>query len=1173
MKNISLWNPAKLAIFVALLSNGLNVLGASTEITDTPLPVTSSVAPNIMFVIDDSGSMSHIVVDSPYDAATTYLNCASPFPGGSATVLGARSSSHEYGFRVMKADGTTAVRVDDGSINYVGFNSAANTCFDPSLYYLVTSLNALGDPLGTYWRSNTANGTSIYTGNYLNWFFCTGTAPNCNVAANFGAGAQRKPGTKTRLEVVKASAKSVITGLGNVRVGLTGYSEEAGGSLKVQVAGLDATQRTTLETKIDSLANINWTPLAETLSDVGRYFTIDYPSGSNLTLHPGTASSASVSVDTAFNSHSIANATGAGTLASPIQYWCQKSFAVLMTDGLPTKDQSISSNFQEYKGYCTDTPTNCSGGHGKHTKMLDAAGNVTTTDEFYETSESSDYLDDVAAALYDIDLRPDLVPSSGSKTNKNNLLTYTIGFSDPMLATSSLLARAAKYGGGLSLTAGNANALTTAFQAAADDILAKDGAAAAVAVANAHVTNTDNASYSTSYNSGTWSGDVIAYPINTVTGVPDINSPIWKTGCANPTAYVDPADPTKGVLGCSAQVLLDLKTSATRKIFTSNDESSCRYGCGIPFQPTTAAGTSGIDKVSAAQQTRLNTPSQTDGADVIAYLRGSKTGENNGTYRARAHLLGDTVDAEPLVVREPDRNYLDTGYTTFREAKGTRQRLVVQASNDGMVHAFNALTGQEEWAYIPNLLISNTNDPSNSGTSILNTRTRKTNFTHYFLIDGTPVSGDVDFNNTSGASGSADWRTIVVGGFGKGGRGYYALDVTTPTATTEATGSQKALWEFPRSINDATARADAYINLGYTFGKPIITKTEAAGWVVLVTSGYNNGTDTGGDGYGHLYVINAKTGDLIKDLKTTQCNTSVTSSAANSQAYPCGLTHVNAYVEARDSNNTSEYAYAGDLYGNVWRFKLTGASTADWTVTKMATVRSGTTSTSAVQPITSTPELAKIDVGGGTWKYFVYVGTGQYLGKPDLPCPPDPATCAWTPNTQSTQTQSMYGLVDPRDGSTLPDPLRGDLVAQTFTTAGTVRTFTATSITYTGGSAKKGWFVDFTGGERIVTDPALAVGTLVFTSNIPNTTPCIPGGSSWIYALDYKTGGQVAQATWGGQKLADALASRPVLVQLPNGQIKALTRLSDATTVTTTVPTAGTASAGKRVSWREILDN
>ena len=1140
---------------IALLSLGLiagcwltpSVNAAATDITDIPLPVTSSVAPNLMFMVDNSGSMGNIVPDSPFNSSTTYTTCpaANVFSGGAATVLGARTPTNSFTLAVTVSDGS--LWINDGSAWYRFGTGAGQKCFDPALYYDM-GLNADTNSGGYNYSWNYS---SIYSGNYLNWYLSDTT--NHNIADTFSNGT-RKTGTQTRLEIAKTAAKSVIAGLSKVRVGLFSYTLNDGGRLYEVMGDLDAAKRTAMNTAIDNLTASNWTPLAETLSDIGRYYATGYTG--NLTLHPGGTSS-SVSVASTFNNHTYTNLSGVTTPPAPIQYWCQKSFAILMTDGLPTQDQNISADLQEYYGYCTANPGSCSGGFGKR------------TGEYYETSNSSDYLDDVANALYDIDLRPDLAPPSpATKTNKNNVLTYTIGFADPMLTTTTLLSRAALYGGGLSMMATNASSLVSAFQQAADDILAKDGSAAAVAVANAHVTNTDNASYATSYNSGNWTGDVIAYPINTSTGIPDIMSPIWNTGCASPAAWVDPGDHSKGVLGCSAQVLLDARTTASRYIFTNNDTSSCRANCGIPFQPTTAGGASGVDKLSTAQQTRLNTPSQTDGAAVVDYLRGDRTGETT-TYRSRAHLLGDTIDSEPLVVREPDQNYIDSGYSSFKSTNANRQRLVIQAANDGMVHAFNALSGAEEWAYVPNMLITDVNDPNNASTSILNTRTAKTNFNHYFLIDGTPVSGDADFNNTQGASGTADWHTIVVGGFGKGGRGYYALDVTTPTATSEANAALKALWEFPRSIVNATQRASATQNIGYTFGKPIITKTTAAGWVVLVTSGYNNGTTTGGDGYGHLYVINAKTGDLIADLVTPQCRTDVTASAANSQANPCGLTFINGYVESRDINNLVEYVYAGDLYGNVWSFNLTGSTVASWSVTKLAVLRSGANSTDPVQPITTVPELAKININNVD-RYFVYVGTGQYLGKSDLPCPPSPATCAWTPNAQSTQTQTMYGLVDPRTGTTLPDPLRGSLVAQTFTTSGTTRTFSNNTINFTN---KKGWYVDFTGGERIITDPALAAGALVFTSNIPNTTPCMPGGSSWIYAIDYQTGGQISGATWGGQFLSSALASRPVLVQLPDGSIKALVRLSDATTVTKGIPIPATASGGKRVSWRELLDN
>lgn len=1205
----------------------------SSTLTNSPLPVVSSVAPNIVFMVDASGSMFSIVPDTPYNDGVTYTDCnAAPggvqFGGDFASPTDVYTVNTIYSLSVKKSTGAVYITNTWGEPSdppAAGSNdtfgiTAGNKCFKQDRYYRAT-VNAYNNGTNFYYGNQWPG--AIYKGNYLNWYFCTGTAPNCNGAANFGANAQRKSGTSSRMELAQSAVTGIINGLDNVRVGLFTYTlwPDQAGRLVREVGNL-STIRSTLLADIAALSSstympTNGTPLAGTLATIGRYFALGgtgdltlYPSGTPYTT--GTQSSQTVAAV-------FPGTVGwSGTPATPIQYSCQKNFAVLMTDGMATNDRSsggapVSSYLREYARYCVSNPSNCrdvSGTYGYGMRKTRESGTNPdgSTWENYETDatsgpplwtpnaqpqyDPSDYLDDVAAALYDIDLRPDL-------SGKQNVTTYTIGLADLALDYTTLLSRTALKGGGLFKTASNSAALVSAFQAATDDILAKDGAGAAVAVANAHVTNTDNASYATSYNSGAWSGDLVAYPINTNTGVPDINNPIWNTGCTNPTAYVDPLDTSKGVLGCSAQVLLDTKTPSTRYIFTSNDTAACYHNCGVPFLPTTTAGTAGTDMISAAQKGRLNTPSTTDGDDVVSYLRGVKTLETTPpSYRTRSHILGDTVDAEPSVIREPDHNYSDVGYSSYKSTNENRTRVVLQASNDGMVHAFNALTGGEEWAYIPDLLISSTknNDPASSTTGILNTRTRKASFNHYFMIDATPVAGDVDFDKAGSAagSGSPNWGTIVVGGLGKGGRGYYALNLTSTTATAEGPASTatsaaaKALWEFPRSIVDATARNSAANNLGYTFGKPIITKTAAAGWVVLVTSGYNNGldtsqstlsgatatTDSSGDGYGHLYVINPKTGDLIKDIVTPQCNTDVAASAANSQLYPCGLTHINSYSEERDFDNTTTYVYGGDLYGNVWRFDLTGGTTTSWSVVKLAVLRSSTAGT-PVQPVTSTPELAKVSVSGSDY-YYVYVGTGQYLDKIDLPCPPSPATCAWTPSAHVSQQQSMYGLIDPRPGSPtspiLADPVRGNLLTQTVTASGSTKTATATAMTYTGGAAKKGWVLDYTAGERIVNDPALAAGALVYTTNIPDTTACQPGGSSWIYAVDYANGGQITGATWQGMKLADALASRPVLIQLPNGTIKAITRLSDAKTLTTDVPVPATANAGKRVSWREILD-
>lgn len=1215
IKHLSSW---RMTLLLLLGICSVNALAISTDLQNIPLPALSSTPPNIMLMLDTSGSMNNIVPDTPYNASVTYTNCPSAniLPGGAATLAGLNGND-TLDVRIDSSDGSVTITVSGNGSGRSGriFGTGTNQiCFDSTLLYngrLFANGSSGGDRVPSGYLD------ASYSGNFLNWYFCTGAAPNCNTADNFGAGANSKLGTQTRLMITRTAAKNIVDSLDTVRTGLTRYNASGngqGGQLVVSVDLNTATQKTTMKNAIDALTASGATPLAETLSGIGGFFakrTTGDTGGAQLTLHPNNPSSGMVpstlnqATDTAsniFTSEGTYPLVNAGSASPPIQAYCQKSFAVLMTDGRPQNDEDISSALCNYlglsngcsaKGQLTGTGNGTGANAGYHVNTTTGSAakflHIGGTHDY--ESAGSGYLANVAAALFEMDLRPDLTKPAGF-VGKNNILTYAIALADAQAINDPLLQEAAAAGGGLFLTANNSAELVAAFERATDDILAKDGSTAAVAVANAHVTNTDNASYGTSYNLATAGGDLVAYPLNTSnapltgapipsgqqveSGAPNIYTPVWDQGCPNPGALVDPLDVTRGVLGCSAQVQLDLRTPASRLIFTSNDTATCFNNCGIPFQPTTATGTLGVDKLSTAQQTLLNTPTLTDGAAVINYLRGDTSGDIAGTYRNRAHILGDAVNAEPAVVREPSFNYTDAGYLAYKLAQLNRARIILQATNDGMLHAFNSQTGAEEWAYVPNILISESRDPNSATTSLLNTRTRKANFIHYFLVDATPIIGDVDFGNTQGAPSGTDWHTIVVGGLGKGGRGYYALDVTSPTATTEATLKSKALWEFPRSIVDNTKRTNAFRNLGYSYGKPIITKTAAAGWVVLIPSGYNNGTnagDSGGDGLAHLYVVNAKTGDLIADLVTPACTTTPASN-------PCGMAHIAAYAEDKDTDNTSTVAYGGDLYGNVWRFDLRGTTVSGWAVTKLAVLRSGSAATDPVQPITTVPELAKINISG-TDKFFVYVGTGRYLGQTDLPCPPT-GSCAWTPNSQSTQTQTLYGLVDPRDGGTSPqptlaamnDPIRPDLVQQTVTTAaGGSRTLSTNAVNY---ATKKGFYINFTGGERIVTDPALAAGTLVFTSNVPSTTQCIPGGSSFINFIDYQTGGNLVTSTGtllrGGQKLKDALASRPVLIQLPSGAIKALVRLSDTTTSSIDVPLSGNAAASRRVSYRELID-
>lgn len=700
-------------------------------------------------------------------------------------------------------------------------------------------------------------------------------------------------------------------------------------------------------------------------------------------------------------------------------------------------------------------------------------------------------------------------------------LTINITWPDPTAASPNRLddlAHAALNGRGGFFSASDPDTFASALSDTLNDIAARTGAAAAVAVANPNVVGGDNASYASKYNSGTWTGDLEAFPIDLTTGEPNISTPIWTT---------------------SAQTQLNGRTPTDRRIASYTGTSGTAQG--IQFRPTSATTTT---KLSATQQNLLNTPvtppGPSDGAAVLDYLRGVRTGETAGTYRSRAFVLGDIINAEPLVVREPSLNYADDGYSSYKSLNSTRTRIVVQGANDGMLHAFNAASGAEEWAYVPNLLLSG-----------LNNLSRKNGFAHKFLVDGTPVVGDYDTNNTYGAGGAAVWKTLLVGGFGKGGRGYYALDLTTTTAGDEAALTNKVLWEFP---NSATSAADR-LNMGYGFGRPIIVKTSSRGWVVLVASGYNNGTnsgDSGGDGQGWLYVLNARTGAVIKSIPT----------GVGSVSDPSGLAHISAYVEAGEVDNTVTHVYGGDLKGNVWRFDLTATNPNSWDVKKIATLVDGSGN---FQPVTTEPELAKVDTGGGAFKRFIYVGTGLYLGDSDV-------TGSAGANSHAAQTQTMYGLIDDLTNSPTITPLRSNLQQQVLVNnVDGSRTASSNAIDF---STKKGWFVDMPVlGERINTNPALALGALAFTTNIPSTNPCVPGGSSFFNVLDYKNGGFLTGSTvsWSSQSLGNTLASRVVLIKLPSGVIKALARKSDATTVAQTVPVPPSSTTVKRRSWRELL--
>lgn len=1167
------------------------VAAASTDLADVPMAVKNTVYPNVMFTLDDSGSMQWDVMPD------YYVNPSSSNPRGAffvfprPDILYGNSYSSDYGTITDATQYYNGVVEFDATNKYARYFRTAR--FNPLYYNPSTRYQPWSNSDGSLWSNasptaapfnpnSTGEGTRDLTVNRSDtypWLQDDGTevtasrtyypatyfnytcAPNLTGPTD----ANNLQACFTKVEIISANApfpkaagrtdcasttctyseeiqnfanwfsyyrSRILTsraGIGRafsqqgnaMRVGFgainKGSSTVDGVSTKTIIRGVrkfEGTDRTAFFTELyGHVMPGSGTPLRRAMDDIGQYFS------------------------RTDNTGPWADTPGTG--GSTPHKSCRHNYHILMTDGYWNGDQASTSAARN----------NNDGTNG--TTISSATASYTYSAVQPYTDSYSNTLADVAMYYWKTDRRTDLdnnVPiNAKDPAFWQHMVNFTVGlgvtgsvsattiasaFSEPGkfnnnpespnppdAGADSLsitwpdgasnqtddLAHAAINSRGGFFSATDPATFASALADALQDIASRSGAAAAVAVANANLVSGDSASYASGYNSGDWTGELSAYTLDPATGIPSTTAN-W-----------------------TAQSQLDAVAASARKIATYTGTSGT--GQGIQFQPTTA-GTA--TKLSTAQQTLLNTPSQTDGANVVAYLRGDRSLEG-GTYRTRTHVLGDIINSEPVIVREPRANYIDTDYATFKSSYASRTKVVYQGANDGMMHAFkadNPSGGSELWAYVPNLLMSN-----------LNKLSLKTGFTHRYYVDGTPTAGDIDFKNTDGATGGGtDWRTILVGGLGKGGRGYFALDVTDPTAANEAAVAAKVLWEFP---NSATSTTDKN-NMGYSFGKPIIVKTNARGWVALVTSGYNNGTDTSGDGQGYLYVLNARTGEVIKAIAT----------GVGSASDPSGLAYISAYVENSDIDNTVDFVYGGDLKGNVWRFDLTANNPNSWNVKKIATL---VDASGNYQPITTTPELAKISYGGA-FKRLVYVGTGLYLGDSDVPG----TTGA---NSHATQTQTMYVLVDDQSSAPTITPLRSNLVQQSVTTGGV---FTTSQVNYT---TKKGWYIDLpTSGERINTDPAIGLTTLVFTTNVPNSNPCTPGGTSYLYAMDYayEQGRSTPYVTASRTSLGDGLGSRPVLVKTTTGQLKALVRKSDASTVTSTIPTTGGTGTTKRVSWREL---
>ena len=620
------------------------------------------------------------------------------------------------------------------------------------------------------------------------------------------------------------------------------------------------------------------------------------------------------------------------------------------------------------------------------------------------------------------------------------------------------------------------------------EFTSQSGTGTAVGIAGAQISATKNFAYRTSYEVGWW-GDLRKYALNLNTGAlpvdnagNPINPPVW-----------------------SAAAQVDLQAAATgwdtaRRIITINDSTNL----AVPFR----AG-----NLSAAQRASLNAgwvaanvipPPSAD--QVLNYLRGDASNEGVGStnFRPRAHILGDLVYSGAVPVAGPQQPYEDAGnpgYSSFASAKKSRTPMVYVGGNDGMLHAFNDSSttdaGKETWAYVPKAMFIG-GDPNDSAHmpspefqigALAYGFTGSPLFSPKFHVNATPRIWDIDFANTNTNSppqSGNDWRTILVGGLGAGGRAIYALDVTDPVgpAETEASiaTSGRVLWE-------KTYADPGFENLGHVFDAPTLVKTRRYGWVALVASGYNNA-----DGIGRLYVLNPTNGDLLVTLST----------GVGTPLDPSGLSTIRAFTSSRRDPYALQ-AYGGDLKGNVWRFDLSDPNESNWKVELIAklTDRRGT-----AQPITTGVRI-EIDQNNNVDRYL-FVGTGKLLGVDER------SASGINDIKDRSVTNSLYVIRDGTRTTAEPAPAAQIPPRAPYSRAD-LNTVTDRIAGFTGPATGRGWYQDASDpSAKIGTDVFADVQTVVFSFSKPSTDPCAPPLSSTLFARDLNTGNSVLVAPNGG---------------------------------------------------------
>jgi type IV pilus assembly protein PilY1 len=573
-----------------------------------------------------------------------------------------------------------------------GWNLFANSIAEVACSSARTALTNNGHYEGNTNSSCSRTNRTLRTGNYRNYLVTIG-------------GDEFLP----KLTIAKRVIEDFLNTINGVRIGMMVFNDSEGGHIHSTIRSLDATTRSQLITDVNNIVANTWTPLAETLYEAGLYFkggTSQFNSGTNYT--------------------------------SPIQYYCQRNYVIIITDGMSTQDRNsiLASAIGDQDG--------------------DQREPIGAPNDPNYVSNGSDYLDDVANYLYHGDLRSDL-------TGQQNIITYTIGFTED----NDLLERTAAHGHGRYFYSENAQELANAFQDIIGEILEKSSSFVAplVPVSRWERTTAGDRIYLALFqpvNNGMWSGNIkkfaVAQEENPLSGI-SVGTIIDENGAAAvdqdgqilptsksfwTTISMDGGDVEKGGVG---EVLKN--RSSPRNIYTyleSNVELTDSSNAFTEANITPDLLGLGVDNAARDK--------------LVRFVHGFDSYDDNyngNTTEKRDWILGSFLHSRPLLIHYGTRSVIFAG------------------SNDGMLHAFDDSDGSELWGFIPPNLL---NKLQALHADVIES-----------FVDGSPkVFISYDSNGEISTA-------ILIFGERKGGDYYYALDITNPLMP-------KYLWKISPDMPD-----------------------------------------------------------------------------------------------------------------------------------------------------------------------------------------------------------------------------------------------------------------------------------------------------------------------------------------------------------------------------------